>query len=95
MVANEELSRAIASKKADDREPVLREIVTAADLDNLSRRSLNGRQIKNIVRTSQALANSKGQKLMMEHLTQALGVTERFEHDLKGTGQIDGMMSYA
>lgn len=95
MVSSEELTRAIASKKADDAEPVLRDIVTTSELDNLARRNLNGRQIKNIVRTSQALANSKSQRLSMEHLIQALEVTERFEHDLKGTGQLDGMMSYA
>jgi hypothetical protein len=95
MVASEEFSRAKAASKDGDPEPVPREIVTAAELDSLARRNLNGRQIKNIVRTSQALAHSKGEKLVMAHLSQALGVTERFEHDLKGTGQLDGMMSYA
>jgi hypothetical protein len=29
--------------------------------------------------------------LAMKHLLMVLEVTEEFEHDLKGTGQIDGM----
>ncbi|KAF8535885.1 hypothetical protein BDD12DRAFT_808201 [Trichophaea hybrida] len=37
-----------------------REIITLEELDNIARKDLNGRQIKNVVRTSQALANSKG-----------------------------------
>lgn len=68
-----------------------REIVSGSELDGLARRDLNGRQIKNVVRTSQALAYSLGEDLAMKHLVMVLEVTEEFEHDLKGTGQIDGM----
>lgn len=73
----------------------LREVVTKDELENLARRELNGRQIKNVVRTAQALAHNKGQKLGMDHLREVLDVTEGFERDLKGTGQLEGMMSYA
>ncbi|RPB19365.1 hypothetical protein L211DRAFT_638185 [Terfezia boudieri ATCC MYA-4762] len=73
----------------------LREVVTKDELENLARRELNGRQIKNVVRTAQALAHNKGEKLGMEHLREVLEVTEGFERDLKGTGQLEGMMSYA
>lgn len=69
----------------------MREIVSNEELDNIARKDLNGRQIKNVVRTSQALANSKGQKLELKHLMQVLKFTEEFEHNLKGTGQLDGV----
>lgn len=45
--------------------------------------------------TAQALALNQSEKLNMEHLRTVLDVTESFEHDLKGTGQIESMMSYA
>jgi hypothetical protein len=44
-----------------------------------------------VVRTSQALAGSMDEFLAMKHLLMVLEVTEEFEHDLKGTGQIDGV----
>lgn len=46
-------------------------------------------KIKNSVRTAQALAVNKNEKLSMEHLNLVLAVTEGFEHDLKGTGQLE------
>lgn len=111
MVAREELSLAQDdgedAEKQDDassttseatltvEEKKLREIVTSEELETLARRELNGRQIKNVVRTAQALAGSMMEPLSLKHLTRVLEVTEQFEHDLKGTGQIDGMMSYA
>ncbi|KAL7275470.1 hypothetical protein RUND412_001577 [Rhizina undulata] len=68
-----------------------REVVTKDELENLAKRQLNGRQIKNAVRTAQALADNKNEKLSMKHLSVVLAVTEGFEHDLKGTGQIETM----
>ena len=65
------------------------------DLDILSRNQLNGRQIKNLVRTAQALALNQKQKLTMKHIKQVLDVAETFDRDLKGgTGYIDAMRSY-
>ena len=65
------------------------------DLDSLARHSLNGRQIKNTVRTAQALALNERKKLTMEHIKRVLDVAETFDRDLKGgTGYIDAMRSY-
>jgi len=68
---------------------------TDHELDSLARRTLNGRQIKNMVRTAQALALNERQMLTMEHLRRVLDVAETFDRDLKGgTGYIDAMRSY-
>lgn len=84
-----------ADKKKKNADIQLRKIVTEAELDGLARHKLNGRQIKNVVRTAQALSSSMEEALSMKHLTRVLEVTQDFEHDLKGTGQIESMMSYA
>jgi len=86
--------------KADDekdgeKDVQLRQIISKVELDGLARHELNGRQIKNVVRTAQALARSMDEPLSLKHLTRVLEVTQEFEHDLKGTGQLEGMMSYA
>ena len=65
------------------------------DLDILSRNQLNGRQIKNLVRTAQALALNEKAKLTIDHIKRVLDVAESFDRDLKGgTGYIDAMRSY-
>lgn len=52
-------------------------------------------QIKNSVRTAQALAVNTGEKLSMEHIKRVLDVAESFEQDLKGgTGYRDAMRQY-
>lgn len=66
-----------------------------ADYDMLARRALNGRQIKNSVRTAQALAVNEGTRMGMEHIKRVLDVAESFDRDLKGgTGYDDAMRSY-
>ncbi|KAI9715935.1 MAG: hypothetical protein M1828_000523 [Chrysothrix sp. TS-e1954] len=66
-----------------------------SDFDTLARRSMNGRQIKNAVRTAQALAVNERSPLNMEHIKRVLDVAESFEMDLKGgTGYADAMRSY-
>ncbi|KAI9372646.1 hypothetical protein BJX61DRAFT_506442 [Aspergillus egyptiacus] len=68
---------------------------TDKDFDLLSRHNLNGRQIKNSVRTAQALAVNENAPLSMEHIKRVLDVAETFDHDLRGgTGYIDAMRSY-
>ena len=63
--------------------------------DRLSRRNLNGRQIKNAVRTAQALAIDEKTPLSIEHVIKVLDVAEMFERDLKGgPGYEDAMRSY-
>lgn len=65
------------------------------DLDDLSRRALNGRQIKNIVRAAQALAIHEDTALAMRHIREVLTVAQTFERDLKGgTGYEDAMRGY-
>lgn len=68
---------------------------TEEDYDRLSRRNLNGRQIKNSVRTGQALAIDEKKPLSIEHIIKVLDVAETFDRDLKGgTGYLDAMRSY-
>lgn len=66
-----------------------------ADFDRLAKYELNGRQIKNTVRTAHALAVNKGEKLSMAHLKKVLDVALSFDRDLKGgSGYEDAMKSY-
>ncbi|WEW57032.1 hypothetical protein PRK78_002491 [Emydomyces testavorans] len=68
---------------------------TEKDYDILARHNLNGRQIKNSVRTAQALALNENVPLSMGHINRVLDVAETFEQDLKGgTGYMDAMRSY-
>jgi hypothetical protein len=69
---------------------------TDADLDKLAKKThLNGRQIKNIVRSAQALAVYAEEDLKLSHLLQVLEIAETFESDIKGgTGYNDAMRSY-
>ncbi len=68
---------------------------TEEDYNTLARHELNGRQIKNTVRTAQALAVNKGEPLSMSHIRQVLDVQMNFDRDLKGgTGYQDAMRSY-
>ena len=65
------------------------------DYDRLARRNLNGRQIKNAVRTAQALALDEKKPLNIEQIVKVLDVAESFERDLKGgPGYEDAMRSY-
>lgn len=57
----------------------------------LGRHNLNGRQIKNAVRTAQALAVNEGKALDMGHIGKVLDVAESFEKDMKGGTGYDGM----
>ncbi|OHW99646.1 AAA family ATPase [Colletotrichum incanum] len=65
------------------------------DYDNLAKHDLNGRQIKNTVRTAQALAVNKRKPLSMEHIKQVLDVQNSFDLHLKGGESYkDAMRSY-
>lgn len=65
------------------------------DYTDLSKHDLNGRQIKNTVRTAQALAVNRGEALGMGHIRQVLDVLVSFDRDLKGgTGYQEAMRSY-
>ncbi|KAK1710313.1 uncharacterized protein BDZ83DRAFT_640589 [Colletotrichum acutatum] len=68
---------------------------TEDDYESLAKHDLNGRQIKNTVRTAQALAVNKGEPLGMEHISQVLDVQNSFDLHLKGGESYkDAMRSY-
>jgi hypothetical protein len=68
--------------------------ITEQDLNDLARREVNGRQIKNLVRAAQALAVHEDVPLSMVHIKRVIDVAESFEMDLKGgTGYSDAMRS--
>ncbi|KAH7887430.1 P-loop containing nucleoside triphosphate hydrolase protein [Phlebopus sp. FC_14] len=55
-----------------------KEVASEADLHELSLKPFNGRTIKNIVRTAQALALSKREALSIEHVKKVVRVQEGF-----------------
>ena len=52
------------------------------DYEALSRHKLNGRQIKNIIKTAQSLASYRKDKLNKEQLEQVVEIQMEFERDL-------------
>lgn len=54
------------------------------DYNDLAKRNINGRQIKNLTRAAQALAVHEDKPLSMTHIKRVLDVAETFEMDLKG-----------
>ncbi|KAI5475272.1 AAA family ATPase [Pseudohyphozyma bogoriensis] len=52
-------------------------------LTKLAQKPFNGRSIKNIVRTAQALAASKGEGMKEEHVGTVMRLSERFMEDFK------------
>ncbi|CAD6566684.1 MAG: hypothetical protein ASARMPREDX12_008793 [Alectoria sarmentosa] len=63
-------------------------------LDDLSRREFNGRQIKNTVRMAHAFATAKGIPLGYDHLMAAIEANEDFDNDFRGAGQAASAASY-
>ncbi|KAL9000466.1 MAG: hypothetical protein Q9169_000983 [Polycauliona sp. 2 TL-2023] len=81
--------------KVAEKDGVKTALFKETDYDKLARHNLNGRQIKNAVRTAQALAVNEKKALDMGHIAKVLEVAETFEKDLKGgTGYEDAMRSY-
>ncbi|KFY05238.1 hypothetical protein O988_00150 [Pseudogymnoascus sp. VKM F-3808] len=64
-------------------------------LNVLAKHSLNGRQIKNAVRSAHAIASSDGTHLCYSHLENVLEVGKEFENDFRGSGEMANMLSYA
>ncbi|GAB7344915.1 hypothetical protein MBLNU457_3351t1 [Dothideomycetes sp. NU457] len=52
------------------------------DLEHLAEHPLNGRQIKNIVRTAQSLSNFSQKTLDLQALSDVIGIQNDFEHEL-------------
>ncbi|OBT82974.1 hypothetical protein VE02_08457 [Pseudogymnoascus sp. 03VT05] len=64
------------------------------DLEDLVRRELNGRDIKNLVSVALALAKQDGTQLGKSHLDIAIEASSNFESDFRGRGSIENMHSY-
>ncbi|TDZ16480.1 ATPase family AAA domain-containing protein 3B [Colletotrichum orbiculare MAFF 240422] len=58
-------------------------------LDELAEGRLNGRQIKNVVRTAKSLAAHKKRKLDCEQLKQVVEIQMAFERELDAEGEVD------
>ncbi|RMZ71936.1 aaa family atpase [Pyrenophora seminiperda CCB06] len=79
-------------KESDDKEF---KPFTEADFDELSKRNMNGRQIKNTVKTSQSIALAEKSVFSMEYVKRVLDVAEAFEDDMRGgKGYRDAMRQY-
>ena len=57
----------------------VRAALADADYARLAREPLNGRQIKNVVRTCEALAADKGERIAMRHIETVLSVVRGFD----------------
>ncbi|KAL9594135.1 MAG: hypothetical protein Q9219_007198 [cf. Caloplaca sp. 3 TL-2023] len=62
-----------------------------ADLDRLARFPMNGREIKNVLKTAQLLAGKKGEVLGVEHVESVLAVEKRFGGGFVVGGEKGGM----
>ncbi|KAJ4377050.1 hypothetical protein N0V86_006490 [Didymella sp. IMI 355093] len=68
---------------------------TDDDFNELAKRNMNGRQIKNTVKTGQSIALSENATFSMEHLKRVLEVAQAFEDDMRGgKGYRDAMQHY-
>lgn len=59
------------------------------DVNELAKYELNGRNIKTIVRISQALAMAEGKPVTGDHIMRTMGVTEQFKRDILKASQSD------
>lgn len=65
-------------------------VITEEQLDRLARHELNGRQIKNIVKTAESLAAFEGRRLDAARLEDFTRVQGQFESDWMGFTEITG-----
>ncbi|KAB5531329.1 AAA family ATPase [Coniochaeta sp. 2T2.1] len=63
--------------------------IDEAGYEKLAEGELNGRQIKNVVRTAKSLASYKKRRLDREQLQQVMDIQMAFEEQLKGVGEED------
>ncbi|KAL6241869.1 hypothetical protein RBB50_011114 [Rhinocladiella similis] len=64
------------------------------EIESLSRMSVNGRQIKNIVHTGMELALWRNEALSLKHLMVVIDAAEAFDVDYKGFGPTESLKSY-
>jgi len=56
--------------------------------DSLAQANINGRQIKNVIRTAKSLAQFHGEKLDRKKLEQVIKIQEEFERELDLTNGV-------
>ncbi|KAJ4987052.1 AAA family ATPase [Stagonosporopsis vannaccii] len=85
---------AVEEQDGDKRQEKMKPF-TDEDFNELSKRNMNGRQIKNTVKTGQSIALSEKTPFSMEHLKRVLEVAQSFEDDMRGgKGYRDAMQHY-
>ena len=52
--------------------------ISDEDLDRLAAYAMNGREIKNVLKTAQLLASQKGTKLQFEHVDVVMSIEKRY-----------------
>lgn len=63
------------------------EVISAGEIEQLAKRDVNGRQIKNAARTAQSLALGRGEKLSFKHFISTLDAMDDFTQEFgKMTG---------
>jgi SpoVK/Ycf46/Vps4 family AAA+-type ATPase len=69
--------------------------LTEKEYESLAQSDINGRQIKNVIRTAKSLAQFHGEKLDLKKLEQVVQIQDEFEHELNlmnGDGGTNGVM---
>ncbi|CZR66033.1 uncharacterized protein PAC_15933 [Phialocephala subalpina] len=69
-------------------------VYSRSGLEFLVEKQLNGREIKNLASTAQALALQEGVQVAMSHLEFAIDAGEDFERDVNGAGPKEAMNGY-
>jgi hypothetical protein len=57
--------------------------ISAEELQKLTERDINGRQVKNATRTANSLALSRGETLRYQHIVEVLDVMDQFTNEFK------------
>ncbi|KAH3946752.1 hypothetical protein HBI56_071720 [Parastagonospora nodorum] len=66
--------------------------ITAAQLKELARMNVNGRQIKNILKIARLLASRKNESLSYEHIVTTLDVTQHLHNETQATKHTQGSL---
>lgn len=61
-------------------------VITRAEISELAKRNINGRQIKNAARTAHSLAAAKSEVVTFEHLIQTLDAMDEFTREFEKRG---------
>lgn len=56
-------------------------VISAQEVEQLAKRDINGRQIKNAARTAQSLALGRGERLSFHHFMSTLDAMDDFTHE--------------